>query len=135
MAFPLRSNPSLAVVACPAAVDVPGAALACACGCSIFDVDTSTLLPSGAGGAVFAEYDFLDQRRNWSGDSSAPFADNADKHIRSNFYLLSSQYMVNDDWGAMVEVPYTDRYLRTTNPDNCGTFRHDALGHIRLMRV
>lgn len=134
MVLPSRMKRCIAV-ACVAAGMAPTAAFACACGCSIFDVGTSTLLPAGAGGTVFAEYDFLDQTRNWSGNSRAPAADNADKRIRSNFYLLGGQYMFNDDWGAMVEVPYTDRHFRTTDPDNSGTFRHAALGDIRVMGV
>jgi hypothetical protein len=31
---------------------------ACACGCSIFDVGTPSLVPNGAGGTVWLEYDF-----------------------------------------------------------------------------
>jgi hypothetical protein len=114
---------------------VPGAALACACGCAVFDVGTSTLLPSGPGLTLFTEYDFLDQTKNWSGTSQALAANNTDKHIKSNFFLAGGQYMFSDDWGVMVEVPYTDRKFTTTDSGAPETFDHGALGDIRLMGV
>ena len=114
-----------------------GKALACACGCAVFDVGTSSLLPSGPGGTVFAEYDFLDQNINWSGDSRAPSANNEDKEIRTNFFVVGGQYMFNASWGVMVEVPVTNRYLRTTDEDSGDivSFDHTAFGDVRLMGV
>jgi hypothetical protein len=115
---------------------MPGTALACACGCAVFDVGTSTLLPNGPGATVFAEYDFLNQTKNWSGTSRAPSADNDDKNIRSNFFLVGGQYMFNDDWGVMAEIPYTERHFVTQEtPTTLGTFDHGSLGDIRLMGV
>jgi hypothetical protein len=114
---------------------LPTEANACACGCAVFDVGTSSLLPSGPGGTVFFEYDFLDQTENWSGNSRAPAANNTDKEIRSNFLLAGAQYMFNSDWGVMAEIPYTDRYFRTSDPGDPGAFEHGALGDIRLMGV
>jgi len=113
----------------------PSAGLACACGCAVFDVGTSSLLPSGPGGTIFLEYDFLDQTENWSGERSAPAADNTDKEIRSNFLVAGGQYMFNSDWGVMAEVPYTDRFFRTSDPGDPGAFDHGSLGDIRLMGV
>ena|ERR1700722_18404498 len=111
-------------------------ALACACGCAVFDVGTSSLLPSGPGGNVFLEYDYLDQTENWSGTSRAPAANNDDKEIRSDFLLAGGQYMFNSDWGVMAEIPYTDRTFRTlVDPTTVGTFEHGSLGDIRLMGV
>ena len=60
-----------------AALLAPGAALACACGCGIFDVGTH----------------------------SAPAADNPDKAIRSTFVTVGGQYQFNRFWGVSVEVP------------------------------
>jgi hypothetical protein len=37
------------------------------------------MLPYREGGMAFAEYDFMNQNRNWSGASSAPADDNPDK--------------------------------------------------------
>ena len=48
----------------------PGAAWACACGCGVFDVGTSSLMPERAGGTVFLNYDYQNQNQNWSGTSS-----------------------------------------------------------------
>lgn len=113
-----------------------GAALACACGCAVFDVGTSSLLPSGPGATAFVEYDFLDQNTDWGGTSRAPASADDDKEIRTNFFLAGGQYMFNDSWGVMAEVPYTDRLLRTeTAPGMIGSFWHSALGDIRLMGV
>lgn len=111
------------------------AAYACACGCSVFDVGTSSLLPTGPGGTAFLEYDLLDQTRNWSGSHSAPKADNDDKHIRSNFYVAGGQYMFNSNWGVMAEVPYTERYQASTDSGSLETASHSAFGDIRLMGV
>ena len=110
-------------------------ALACACGCAVFDVGTSTLLPAGPGGTAFLEYDFLNQTTNWSGSSHAPKANNDDKHIRSDFMLAGGQYMFNDSWGAMAEIPVTHRAFTTADSGTEETFNHTALGDIRLMGV
>lgn len=118
-----------------ASVLLPSTALACACGCAVFDVGTSTLLPAGPGGTLFLEYDFLNQTQNWSGRSRAPSRNNTDKNIRTNFYLAGGQYMFNESWGVMAEVPYTERHFLTTDPSDPGTFDHGALGDIRLMGV
>src|ERR1700733_4624646 len=87
----------LAILALLAVVLVPEDAFACACGCAVFDVGTSSLLPSGPGGTVFLEYDFLDQTTNWSGGHSPPGADNDDKKIRSDFFVAGGQNMFNND--------------------------------------
>ena len=113
----------------------PAPALACACGCAIFDVGTSSLIPSGPGGTAFLEFDFLDQTKNWSGSHRAPAAANDDKRITSDFWLAGGQYMYDDNWGVMAEIPYTERKFTSADPDNTGTFRHGALGDIKLMGV
>jgi hypothetical protein len=119
-----------------ARVFVPSLAHACACGCAVFDVGTSSLLPSGPGGTAFFEYDFLDQNIDWSGTSRAPASANGDKEIRTDFFLAGGQYMFNDSWGVMAEIPFADRLLRTeVDNGSIGAFDHLALGDIRLMGV
>ena len=44
---------------------VPGAAFACACGCGVFDVGTSLLMPERAGGMASLNYDYQNQNQNW----------------------------------------------------------------------
>jgi hypothetical protein len=115
----------------------PYSALACACGCGVFDVGTSAMIPNGQGGMAFFEYDFMDQSKNWSGSSQAPADGNGDKKIRSHFLTAGLQYMFNRSWGAEVELPYTFRYYRTTE-DATGTItstNHAALGDIRLNAI
>lgn len=125
-----------AVFAFAAAIVAPAAAFACACGCAVFDVGTSSLLPSGPGATAFFEYDFLDQNMDWSGTSRAPAFADADKEIRTDFFLAGGQYMFNDSWGMMAEVPFADRLLRTDIGNGAiGAFQHMALGDIRLMGV
>ena len=107
-------------------------AQACACGCGVFSVGTSALLPQGPGGMAFLEYDYMDQNENWSGTSSAPAAADPDKDIRTDFYTVGLQYMVNRAWGVNVEVPYWDRLFVTTTGSGVTGFHHDALGDVRL---
>ncbi|HLQ12107.1 MAG TPA: hypothetical protein VK130_02520 [Steroidobacteraceae bacterium] len=113
---------------------VPGLSLGCACGCGIFDVGTSAMYANHAGGMLFVEYDYLDQSHNYSGTSSAPAANNADKAIRSNFMTVGGQYQFNRIWGVSAELPYWQRYFQTTD-ENTGqivAFNHGAVGDIRI---
>jgi hypothetical protein len=116
-----------------ASVLLPSAALACACGCGIFDVGSSSLIPYGPGGMLYLQYGFLDQTQNWHGSSRAPAANNDDKNIRSDFYVAGGQYMFNGSWGVMAEVPYTDRHFVTADSGTPETFDHSSLGDVRLM--
>jgi hypothetical protein len=123
-----------------AGVLVPGAAFACACGCGVFDVGTSGMLPSGAGGMAFLNYDYQDQNQNWSGNSSAPAANNGDKEIETHFVTLGLQYMFNRSWGAQVEVPYWTRTFSTdanfgAPPANVVSRNWNGLGDIRLKGI
>ncbi|HLI65528.1 MAG TPA: hypothetical protein VKU90_04110 [Caulobacteraceae bacterium] len=113
----------------------PSAALACACGCGVFDVGDDNLVPGETGRELFVEYDFLDQTQNWSGRQKAPAADNSDKRITTNFVVLGGQLTLNRDWGLMVEVPVTDRTFHTTDPGFLARFHDTSLGDIRLMGV
>lgn len=115
----------------------PGLALACGCGCGVFDIGTGSMFPAHSGGMLFAEYDFLDQSRNWSGSSRAPAGDNGDKSIRTSFVTFGGQYMFNRSWGATLEIPYWDRYFKTTDEDTgeVVAFTHGALGDIRIKGI
>jgi hypothetical protein len=97
-----------------AVVLTPRIGWACACGCGVFDVGTGLMLPEGAGGIVYVDYDFQDQDRNWHDTSSAPAANNGDKELRTHFVTAGLQYMFDRSWGLKVEVPYDDRYFKTT---------------------
>ena len=110
----------------------PTAGWACACGCGVFDVGTSSMFPEGPGGMAFVEYDFQDQNRNWSGDSKAPAANNDDKEIRTHFVTAGLQYMFNRSWGIQAEVPYVYRTFKTGEP---ATFNWGDLGDIRVKGI
>ncbi len=107
--------------------------LLCACGCGIFAVGTSSMLPQGPGGTFFLEYDFQNQRRNWSGSSSAPAADNDDKNITTSFLTAGLQYMFNRSWGVQLEVPYDFRHFQTSgDAGDDVSVDWSTLGDIRL---
>ena len=116
---------------------LPGLSWACGCGCSLFDVKTSSMLPTGEGGTAYMEYNYVNQSRNWSGSSQAPAEDNGDKQIRTEFYTLGAQYMFNSKWGVITEVPYANRYFKTTDEDSGDivSFKHAGLGDVRIKGV
>ncbi|MDE2467026.1 MAG: hypothetical protein KGO02_25420, partial [Alphaproteobacteria bacterium] len=90
---------------------IPSSVLACACGCGVFDVGTSSLFAGGTGGTVFFEYDFMNQHEDWHGSSRAPKLANNYQKIRTNFMTLGGQYMFSRDWGVMGEVPVWQRHF------------------------
>jgi hypothetical protein len=96
---------------------IPAEALACACGCSVFDVGSSALLPKEGdhGGAVYLEWDHSNQNTNWSSLSKAPAANNGDKNVLTDWYVVGLQYMLNRDWGFGVRVPTANRSFLTDN--------------------
>ena len=111
----------------------PGTASACACGCGIFDVGTSSMYASHAGAMAFLEYDYMDQNRNWSGTSSGPVDNNEDKRIRTRFYTVGGQYVFNRSWGISIEVPYWQRDFQTTDASGAVVeFAHGAAGDMRI---
>jgi hypothetical protein len=114
----------------------PSAALACACGCGVFEVGTATMIPSQQGGFVYLEDDYMNQDTNWVGSHSAPAALNTDREIQTNFGGVGFDYQFNRSWGVDIKVPYWDRLFRTDigtpgQPD-VTTYRHSALGDIRI---
>lgn len=124
------------VFICLMLLSAPGLSWACGCGCSLFDVRTSSMLPVGAGGVTFLEYNYVNQDRNWSGSSRAPAADNGDKQIRTDFYTVGAQYMFNRQWGAIVEAPYENRQFKTIDDGgDAVTVRHAGMGDIRIKGI
>jgi hypothetical protein len=106
----------------------PGVVHACACGCGVFDVGTSSMFPNGQGGMAFLQYDYQDQNRNWSGSSQASAANNDDKEIKSDFVTVGLQYMFNSSWGVQAQVPFAYRYFKTAD----GSTSWGSLGDIRV---
>ncbi len=115
----------------------PAQSFACACGCGIFDVGTSAMLPTQEGGRVFLEYDYLNQDRNWKASSSAPSANNDDKDIKTHFITVGAQYAFDRSWSAQVSVPYWQRHFTTTDDTTGDTvsFDHGSIGDIRLKGI
>jgi len=116
-----------------AGVLAPSVGWACACGCGVFDVATSSMFPKGQGGMAFLQYDFQDQDRNWNGTSEAPSQNNSDKQIETHFVTAGFQYLFNDRWGAQLEAPYDFRTFKTdVGGGKIETLDWNQLGDIRL---
>ena len=115
----------------------PMESLACACGCGIFDISTSSMLPTHEGGMVFVEYDFMNQDHNWQHSSGSPSANNDDKDIKTHFFTAGAQYLFNRSWGVQASVPYWQRHFTTTdqNTGDVVSFDHGSLGDVRLKGI
>jgi hypothetical protein len=112
------------------------AALACACGCSVFDVGgLDTPQEQDHGGRVFFEFWSGDQTENWVGSSRAPAALNSDKQINTQWYNVGFSYNFNRDWGVMVRIPVVNRTLTTDTGDYAGIvpFNTKDIGDIEIM--
>jgi len=112
-----------------AAVVAPYAAWGCACGCGVFDVATSSMLPQGPGGLLYVMYNYMDQNMNWSNGRPAPAANNGDSDIRTDFTTYGLQYMFNRDWGIQAELPYDWRHYQAFGG---GATTWSAFGDLRV---
>jgi hypothetical protein len=125
-----------ALAAALALLLAPSLAHACACGCSVFSVGAGSILPTMNGGTAWAEFDFMDQNKNWRGTKAAPAADNSDKQIRTDFFNLGAQYMFSCGWGVMVEAPVWNRTFRTdVGGGVIDSFHAQSLGDVRINAV
>lgn len=108
----------------------------CACGCGVFMVGDSLMLPTDTGLMLYVEYDFMNQNQNWSGTSSAPASLNDDKQIHTDFWSLGGVYLFNRNWGLAVRIPYWDRRFVTTNDEgNIVSLHSGSIGDIRIEGV
>ncbi len=119
-------------------LSITTAALACACGCSVFDVGgLETPQEQDHGGRIFFEFWSGDQSYNWIGSSKAPGGLNSDSKINTQWYNVGFEYNFNRDWGVMVRLPTVNRAL-TTEPAPFGavpsaTFKSTDIGDIEIM--
>jgi len=119
-----------------AVVSLQPRAHACACGCNVFTVGARWTMPTGSGFSAYLQYNYMDQSRNWGGWSSASPDANSDLEIRTHFYTLGAQFMVDRDWGIMAEAPVWNRFFKTTDDDgNIVSATHTSFGDVRLMGV
>lgn len=112
------------------------AALACACGCSVFDVGGLQLpQEQDHGGSVFLEYWSQDQTQNYVGSSRAPASLNTDKEINTQWINVGFTYMFNRDWGVMMRIPTTNRTLTTDTQTALGiqSYNTKDVGDIEVM--
>jgi len=114
------------------------AALACACGCSVFDVGgLNTPQEQDHGGRVFFEFWSSDQNQNWVGDHKAPASINTDKRLNTQWYAVGFEYMFNRQWGVMVRAPMANRAFTTQTddpfPGAIQTFNARDIGDMEVM--
>ena len=131
----VKFNSAAVKVSCGllAGVLAPSVVHACACGCGVFDVATSSMFPQGEGGMAWLQYDYQDQNHNWNGTSQAPDANNSDKKIETYFTSLGFQYMFNSSWGVQAELPYDFRTFKSdVGGGDIVTKNWNQLGDIRL---
>lgn len=115
-------------------------ALACACGCSVFDVGGLNMpQEQDHGGDIFFEYWTMNQNTNWVGNSKASGALNSDKDLKTSWYNVGFEYMFNRDWGVMVRVPVVDRRFTTEtdipSPGDTSTFHAQGIGDTEVMAI
>jgi hypothetical protein len=129
-----KFNSAVAKVGCGLLVGMfaPSIVHACACGCGVFDVGTSSMFPQGAGGTAYLGYAYQDQSRNWNGTSQASAANNDDKEIRTSFFNVGLQYMVNASWGVQAQVPFAYRYFKVEDAGTTESTTWGSLGDIRV---
>jgi hypothetical protein len=110
---------------------------ACACGCGVFEVSTTAMLPNREGGMLSLEYDHQSQDRNWRGSSPSSADNNGDKKILSEFLTLGYQQMLNRSWGFAVAIPYTQRYFKVADETSGDImeFNHSSIGDVRLKGI
>ncbi len=130
----VRTTKGIILSAVIATLTLPAATFACACGCSVFSVGTRWMMPISAGYQLSFLYNFMDQNADWNGWGSAPANLNDDKQIRTDFFTLGFEDMINREWGIALEAPVWSRYYEGAG-DNGGvaSVNHEALGDIRVM--
>jgi hypothetical protein len=108
--------------------------IACGCGCNIFSVGNKWMMATSPGLKLSFQFSYMDQNRNWSGLSLAPADSNADKEVRTNFYTLGVQYMVDREWGVIVEAPMWNRYFSTIDDNGfLASVDHFSFGDMRVI--
>jgi len=107
-------------------------ALACAAGCGVLNVATSSLIPNYEGGIAFLQYDHMDQTRNWHGEHKSD-GHNHDKQIKTQTITAGAQYMFNRQWGAAIRLPFVERTVANL-PHHGDMTRttHKDLGDVRV---
>jgi Putative MetA-pathway of phenol degradation len=116
----------------------PTPAYPCACGCGIYEVGTSSMLPVGSGLSYSLDYNFQDQDRNWSGSSEAPAAANPDKDIRTNFTTLGVQDVLGEAWSLQAALPFVSRHFETTggaSGSDLVSLNFNGVGDLRFQAI
>ena len=118
---------------------IPGEALACACGCSVFDVGTTSLLPKEGdhGGVVYFEWDHSNQNQNWSGTAKAPAANSRPTSAFDRLVRRGHELHDQPRLGLGVRIPSANRAFTTDTSSHqhaadIQTFNASIVGDIEL---
>jgi hypothetical protein len=117
---------------------MPVRALACACGCGVFEVGTSSMLPMDSGITGSIDYLYQDQNRNWSGTARAPAEDNPDRDIRTSVASLALQDVLSQAWSLRADIPYESRHFETTggaSGDDVVDLNYKGPGDMRVQAI
>lgn len=113
-------------------------AMACACGCSVFDVGFDGFpQEDDHGGRVFYEWDHSNQTQNWIAGSKASANANNDKNVNTDWHSIGFEYMLNREWGVSAKLPYVDRSFTTADPTSLmqNTFQARDIGDLEIMAM
>jgi len=115
----------------------PGSALACACGCGVFDVGTSTMVPNSAGNMAWFEFNFMDQNQSRHGASAVPSDDHGHEGLRTVTTALGFQKMFDREFGIQLDVPVVSRHLEGHDDGTtaANTAEASSVGDIRLRGI
>ncbi len=138
----MKKNLKKLAVAAVVATSIPSYSFACACGHSLMDIGTSSLIPSSQGGLLFAEYNSILQNKNLHKTKSADASDNHLQKIDTQIVTVGGQYMFNRKWGVMARVPYVTRSVTMQHHDEdmmdeamTTKTKHGALGDVKLSAI
>ncbi len=91
----------------------PNRAFPCACGCGIFETGLPGLPDSAFATQISLQVSYMNQNMNQEGKNLVNSGLNSDKEIETSFINLDIQHQFNQDWGAIVEIPYWMRHFAT----------------------
>ncbi len=89
---------------------LPKAAISCSCGCNIFSIGTSNLIPSQPGNFAFMEYSHANQTTNWKKDKKET-TPNHHLQIKTTAVNFGLQTIFNKDWGTRIILPVIERKI------------------------
>lgn len=114
-------------------------ALACSCGCNVFNVGTQSLFPNSEGNLIFVEYGYANQKTPWHNNYKASANDIHHQQIKTQSVNVGFQKSFNRSWTMQTKVPFVKRLLvnkvhnHMSNSEGVEKINHNAIGDIKLI--